>query len=783
MTVPMMSVLFGFVYGIADVSIDPLSKLYFNTDDGSVSYQIPLPDFSDKEFWHFHDNARVENGVLIMDTNGRAAYANLNGLTLPDGNFTHFYNECPTDSSGNTNGICYIDLHTPNGALNGANANTMYKKTYSLKEPISGGAKISIGIHFNGEGARRFKVPILKFIKKTPKEFSSLHSTAINEDATKYTADIKKDEKFVLQSLGLKDAFSIPDYVMKSVSIYGSSYSFSMMPIIANATHIVGIDVDDTSFFAPWQMNRYKTYNLFIMPIKAREDFSISIIIYKISNENYLDALDHWYDLFPHIYKEQPNGAGAWLPNPNLNTLFANNNDEIDVFLGSFLWGTGTWNKISVPNYKYTETTMYRIPIEYSSDYEQMKKNLQECVSTTTKKDPEEIKEECQIALKHAIRNRYNKFTFYSDSDWYSSGSRYINTWTQELYERRMEQDIYKNYNDSKNWFVGIGLDSFSNFHADYEFSDHIPAQGVTPISLLESEGETPFQTMMSGFFAMFKNEKWTVKRGYAFNSNAIAPQLAKYVGSIGWEIGLTNYGRNMNNFKAYRPNFWGIRYAIGSRAMSMLENQNKGTLSKFAEDMFAVFTSVGITPSSQPINGPSMWVDPEQNNEMRKYYLRWGPTLRKSLNHTVFKANNNGAKVTVPVDKKLNYPNISNNDFYSLSTFCNESTGLCWTHAFIAYLAQNTNKEKHIRTIIISSLKNPKCVFVAKEASCHVKGNNVTVSVKWSSTDPIYRVATIESNSSKSLSNGAISAIVIISLIVVLVAVFIIAVFIKKKE
>ena len=749
----------------------PFTKRGFNPDG---SWTVPIPDFTNTTAWSFHNNAYVSNGVLIMTTNGRAGEARIK-VTLPEPNeYNIIVTDCPTDGDINTDATCYIDAYFENFTYYGATANLGLMKARSLPSIPHG--SVTLGIYLQGNGEKRYKKPIIKFQKRIDESFDSARIKTEKRDkkTKKYTVDIKKaDGDFQLQTLGLLNAFDYPNWPSPSISLYGSTYSTVALPIIANATHIVGVDITNLTFFVPWQRESFGSDGSMLnMPLRPRRDFSVSIFIMECKSESFLDALDNWYDEFEEIYHVQPNGAGAWLPNPNLKKLFANNTDEIDIYLGSFLWGTGNTNKISVTNYKYSETSMYRIPIQHSSDSATMIQNLKNCKSTMSEdRTPENLQQECEFALKYAIRNRKNQVSFSSNSDWYSNGgSLYYNTWQNEVYQLRMQQDIYPNYNDTKNNFQGIGLDSFSHLKADYEFSDHIPAEDISPFALLEAE-KLPFQSMMSGFFHMFRNETWTVKRGYAFNSNFLVPQIAKLVGSVGWEISLSQYGKSP--YYPYRTNFWSLRYAIGSRAMSMLENQYKGTLPIYCEDVFLIFLSVGITPSSQPIGCAGFLDDPVQLAEMRPFYLRWGPTFRKVLNHTRFKANNKGVKYSMPQNETLNYPNISqyiDTDCDLISTFCNG--GDCYTNAFLGYSQMNNDQKQLKRTMELQFPKRPACIFVPQNATCIVHDvYNVTFSMTWNRKERIYRTATIQFPA-PGLHTGeiiaiAVSAVLFVSLII----------------
>ncbi|KAH0796051.1 hypothetical protein GPJ56_000119 [Histomonas meleagridis] len=664
----------------------------------------------------------------------------------------------------------------------GQNSRLGLRTAHALKETPRGKVQIQLFLH-NQVTTSRFKLPKLSFQLRSPIKFSDdrITNENVQPNLVKHTVSIKQtDGSFNLQTLGVLNSYDRPSVTNGQINFYPSTYSCTSFPIVANATHIVGIDVDDSRFFIPWQLKSSNDCSYFQMPIKVRRDFNLSIYVCEVSSDNYLDALDHWYDLFPEIYKTQPNGAGAWLPNPDLNILFENSTEEVDLYLGNFLWGCGPPKKISVPNYIYSETTIYRIPIEYSSDPDQMEANLRNCVPTFSY---DNIEEECQIALDHAIRNKNGKRSISSSGDYFGSngGILYTNTWDHELYQRRMVADVWRGFFNPNNWFVGIGLDSFSHYEADYEFDDHIPAEDISPFTLIE--GETiPMQSIMSGFFHLFSNKSELIPRGIAFNSNYLAPQLAKFVASVGWEIGLSNYGQDINY--VYRQNFWSLRYAIGSRAMSMLENQAYGTLPKYAEDTFSIMFSVGITPSSQPINCRGFLEDPEQLADMRPFYVRWAPTIRKVLNHTVFKANNCGVVYSIPTEG--NTPEVSDNmntDLQTLSTFCNEQTGVCWTNVFIGYGSKNEEMKTLKRTVELRFPIRPKCIFEALETTCEVHDDyNVTVTTTWNHADRHYRLVTVEMDPDM-LSNGTIAGIAVICVVVVIVVVALIIILVKRRS
>ncbi|KAH0788722.1 hypothetical protein GPJ56_007404 [Histomonas meleagridis] len=145
-----------------------------------------------------------------------------------------------------------------------------------------------------------------------------------------------------------------------------TSAEFTEVPIEANFSHILGINILDERYYHGWAF-AHSIYNgklsaFFQMYAKPRNStgFSISYILIEYPTKTYRHAIELWHHLFPDIYNVQPFGTGSWIPNTNLSICFGNNLTKAREEYG-FKFNWGYYPNDVFPFFTYQEPTILHL--------------------------------------------------------------------------------------------------------------------------------------------------------------------------------------------------------------------------------------------------------------------------------------------------------------------------------------------------------------------------------------------------------------------------------------
>ena len=322
---------------------------YFKQTDEATRFGMDVNDHSFDEIWYFttskatksSDNKTVTLQPQTSQNQGGTIIRQLKVLPT-ETLWTHLELQClaPYSQSKMEQASCVIsyDQETRDGIKIWRKEIPLGKTiTFRLERLIN--ATSYIGLYLTNAHSTKsfvFSPPKMTFLSFPSHIVETTESKERN--ARKVTAHIKAvNEVISLNSMLLNDSFFLNDYIGPS--------DLSPIPIIANKSFIIGIDILDQRFIHPWKCN----INSFLMNICPKEEFTLSLYYIQRESENYLDALDYWYSLFPEIYYEQKHGIGTLVAFMDLDR---NNYTGLQTdFMAKYFWCG--WTQEGLMNFYY----------------------------------------------------------------------------------------------------------------------------------------------------------------------------------------------------------------------------------------------------------------------------------------------------------------------------------------------------------------------------------------------------------------------------------------------
>ena len=738
--------------------------------------KIEIPNFNSGQ-WTNLESATILSETTIKITKGTkaidAARVTIRMDNYPNLTYQYFVNSCKAPDSNEypTGVLCYIDMHNVHspeydGPLYELNADLGTEEEYVIQGMPYSMSDFVIFLQNLGEEDYIFSLPEI-YLRTY--EYEAMDYTV--DDKGKVTVNIKANDEFQLSSMFLENPFSFPRYMRVKTGL-------AKLPIIANATHTIGIDIEDSRFYAPWD---YAIENEahFFMNLSAREDFYITFYVIEVRTTCYLDALEKWHEKFSHIYHYQHYGTGNWLPFDFLET-----NNELDTtYLATFFWGSVIKYK-HYPRFRYVEPTLYHIrDIHVGSTLQETIDKITECANDPTHPD----RDLCYLALRYTPRGADGNFiTIRNEDETWNTGIRGYLRMEGEALEYKYNSTLNDANSDPD--YDGIGQDSFACEELAYQAGGDDPFPYMP--MLLVDKNQKRFMPLTAGLFHVMveaaKNLSGIGKDHFLANNDRMFPQYVKFLDAVGYECHIySNWGGYIAN------NFHLHRYTMGSRALSMLEDILGGQAFTRTEKYFSICASLGIFPSyySDDPSRVAFWKNEEDLLTKKSDYLRWGPILRQATNHTIYRANCLG---------RLNYTyNTTPSDisyYTTMSMFCEPGDEKCYLFAMIA--------GKGTMNITINEdaqLEKSEVIFRANNLEATANGREIQLKLSDVEDDDAYRTACIEltftaksgedeqnNPGGNGLSGGEIAGIVIVVILGIAIIAIIIYIFVflpKKKE
>lgn len=594
---------------------------------------------------------------------------------LPNSYFDRREYTCNTVTN-NKNQKCYVQLFFANYTFSENNFPLPGQTTKNIIKPIENGSIVKI-FFYSGDTESVFKLPNIRFISRNIKynDYGKPQVEKIRENVYRATVDIKTTDKLYLKTISLQNSFDLlPLIYSYNEEIVHTNTNFMMMPIIANESYIVGIDVENDVFFATWHVRRDETGIFMEIGMKPRKQFKLSYIIVDKKSRNYRDAIEKWHFSFPDIYLKSY-GPGTWV-----DQVFPNNlTDEVfKTFMPKYYWGYYPDDQVKgLYSYRYVEPAIiWRNDLNCDESYDE---NIRKCA---------EKSEDCQILVEYGERDINNKLICHPGFD----GQNFIQPIL--FYGKAKDFKLQKLRNAfSKGKYSGVGVDSFGFYDATYHSN---PPVDLCPFySLDENNNHQEFISVMSTYLDIFHNLSSQSPRGFMINARLTVPQITKYIASAGYEIHLKDYG-------IFAPYFykrlWTHRFILGSKAMSHLDDSLAYDLQ---EEYFSFCAMIGCTPSSG-----RFFNNATKMNIYKNSFDKWRPIYMEMFNDSVFMANGGGKVLT---------------DYDSWGSFC-KSNGTCYA----SFMSMGDNL---LLNAEITS--KPECYYIPEGSNCNTNGNNVTMQIK----------------------------------------------------
>ncbi|KAH0786524.1 hypothetical protein GPJ56_009595 [Histomonas meleagridis] len=733
-------------------------------------FLIPIPNFTSGE-WEYTETVEIISATQVRVPPGLSASKSIRYTTnlqdYPNLSYQYFVNNCPATTQNDypSEVLCYVDIYNFESPLSTDPQYALltvlgHEEEFTLPGKPYNIGRLTIFLQNLGTESVIFSLPELML-----RSYIYERADYIEESEGKVVVNIKEGDEYQLSTLFLENPFPLPPNSIK--------YEFQLprLPIIANSTHIVGVDIEFTNFFIPWDFVIDNTANFFLN-LTARRDFSISFYVLEVETTSYLDALEKWHDKFPHIYHHQEFGVGCWV-----SFYFDNNRDDLDTnYFVKFFWGTYVKYK-NYPMFGYVEPSCYHISnMSIGNTPEITKQKLEECLNDETN----EGREKCYLALHYTPR--------YSNGSFVSLRNE-KETWNDGIFGNlRMEEFTYHYYFDQvldtiikDDTINGLGLDSFNIDYDSYQVENEDPFLYV-PFLLNDKKKNKYLPSIVGLFWALTKadqNLSTYGKNYFMSNTNTLYPQYIKYIQMGGFE---TDVFENWGDHQAH--NFFTLRYCMGSRALSVLENTDNSRAYTRTEKYFSICASLGIFPSYfTDIPGEKHFWESETDLEAKRDdYKRWGTVLNYTLDHTYYRANRLGRLNFVVETVPFEISKLS-----TVSMFCNKENEKCFIWALIAGKGK---MEINVNDKV--PLSEAKLLFTANNLEVNILNNNITLRLNDVEDDDAYRAACVEldfnmenqpSIDKKGLSDGEIAGIVIAVVAAIAIACVLIYVFVIRKK
>ena len=719
---------------------------FIDPSDPKINYSYSLPSFSS---WYIPSGISIDGNVVIVPPNKKASDSiriSININNIDSEKYQNIYHFCPTDSTPIPGARCYLDITEGSSPIQwGANSNLGYASNWILSKPISNLTTFSFYLeNKNLTFSARFLLPQLtpyiNKIQNFPENRIIKENLKQNINKFKLIMNVLNEEIIIL-SEKLINSHKLPSMISFendyfSVLTGRKNPEFTPLVILANKTHIIGIDIYSTSFWHVWKSNQMSYFSL---NLKTRKEFELSLIVIEKDTNSYLEAIEFWHNSFRDKYLPQDNfHSGMWVPFADLNDCFPNNTDDKDIFMAQNRWGGSTSSpKKYLPQFKYYEILVEHSTIPYDENYDLTIKNCSDKGDT-----------QCKRIWNTASRDSNGKIDARSENEDWNVGSYVRVNFAGIKYEEALNDSINSNI---INVYNGTGSDSFTITSIDYLTDDHEP-DDCLPYYLVDEFDHKYFVPLMANHFKFFNLFKNKMNGGIMTNSYLNIPQLVENIRSAGFEIALINPFTKYINY--YRTCFWLQRFQVGSHTMSMLENSDRTNSFQYAEEEFSIQLSFGSFPSYFSHNAASnnFWNNCNDLNLMKSHFSKWKNVLTTTLIDTEFFANCKGiVHHYLPDDDQI--PSLNDeNEINDYSMFCEkESKAInnkinCYVNILIGYRGTNVIQSTFKRTVIYHFDQKPELFFKSDNLDINIdSNNNITIILSNVSVYHTYRAASFK--------------------------------------
>ena len=206
--------------------------------------EIEIPDFKSGK-WVKSNRATVLSNTQVR-IKARTVHTSSTYITISLENYTgfnyqYFVNDCrATDSQlYPSNVLCYVDIYEVNssdhsGPMYGQNAQLGTEKEFVMPNPPYTIKSFNLLLQNLGDTDVVFSLP-----KISLRNYIYDPVPVIEGGQGKYTVNIGSNEEYQLSTLFLKDPWPLPRNVLKFTT------DLAKLPIVANGSHIIGIDIED----------------------------------------------------------------------------------------------------------------------------------------------------------------------------------------------------------------------------------------------------------------------------------------------------------------------------------------------------------------------------------------------------------------------------------------------------------------------------------------------------------------------------------------------------------
>ncbi|KAH0789748.1 hypothetical protein GPJ56_006250 [Histomonas meleagridis] len=792
---------FLFILGLSDgvYGDDPAAHFftYREYTDPTPSYTIPLANFSN-EIWSTGNYEKTADWIKVGNTNSGGVVQFWDRIsTIPNVNYTHIRTNCRASGTPNPDAQCFLHMantHPHADMKYGANAPHGDYRVYTLSNPrnLSATTDPSFRLQLINTGSTdaTFLIPEVTLYLEPFKTYSNYTKSTVpnHPNVQKITASITTTDKFTLQTLAIANPYDFPAKIKHWFSMsFDMNSSYSAVPLIANATHMITYDILDESFLHLWRLFK-SWYNMtyetsFKISIKPRKSFEISYYLIEHNSTSYEDALEYFQNEFKEVYQVQPLGFGASVPFHNLTKCFPNTEDR-DIFLANFQWTV--WpdtTKEYLPTFYFLEPTMIHIGFPY--DEEHFEENFSNCHTDT-----------CELIRDSYAYDRNLKEYLYPTYSGTRSTATLLfeaNGLAHKSFLKNLTRLLNNGHRPPAN---GLHFDYYSWNTVSFVPNCKELVPNVLPYYLLEDERDDLTITipLMADHFYHFKLFRDNASKGYSLNTAWILPQWAKFTAVAGYEISFIS-GSTVSISDYTRMRAWQLRYHMGSRPISLIDMTDPSILKEYFDEIFSIHLSIGSVPCFwNDYSHRYFWEDCDVINQLKDDYKKWSPVMKAVLNNTVFQPNNrNKVKMEFPRDSQnpeYNEEDEVNVEIHDLATWCPKDTNEtsldnCHVVVFLGYNAQHSVGSKFKRTakIKVDTENDITCVLKSKNTKCDVSGNEVTVSMNGIDSLRTFRAVVIKIEDNKNKQTGKIAGIVISVLVVVVLAAAIIYALVMKRK
>ena len=367
--------------------------------------------------------------------------------------------------------------------------------------------------------------------------------------------------KIKLYSAALPNAHAFPSSIGDGNLPYSSSAGYyGIVPVTANATHIVGFDIYHDSFMQPWSHNTIvddngETGRTLELSMMARNESGadITYLVMEVDTVSWLDAVEKWHSEFPDVY-HKTQGWGLWATFANLQKMFPNSTEDIDLFHVGFQWGSSySGMKPYIPNHIYSEPTLIHLDIPYNQETLMNDMNKCEYDPSLSKTDAEKaaLKEKCKVVLDSALRDKnLNLVCREEDAPWN------VGLCCNVIYEGKAREYFYRQFKNSIEAYLKQGAPrnmtggAFDSFSAGQtvtyvDESNPRPGDGYLPYFLLDPD-QKPFVCLHAAMFEGFKDYMVYSPQGMLMNTFYVPPEMVlnyKYGYEVDWwSLGVLMY-------------------------------------------------------------------------------------------------------------------------------------------------------------------------------------------------------------------------------------------------